>query len=775
MSATSEHLTELELRSLLNGTASDVDTERFTEHLESCPLCQSRLQALASGEIPIEKLVKGLMESVPPEQSAYWPAVAAIQQEVALQIHQGHSAARDVPVVTGGNTPADAVETMDGSALDPTVNNRPVPSYSQQTGLEFLEPSDDPAYIGKLNHFQIARVIGRGGMGIVLEAFDTHLQRSVAIKVLNPHFQENDVARQRFCREGRAAAAITHEHVVAMHQVAKADGGSVAYLVMQLIDGDTLDTRIKDGSPLPPADVARIGMQIASGLSAAHKQGMVHRDIKPANILIEADTERVKLTDFGLARAADDVRLTKTGMVTGTPLYMSPEQTLGETSDERSDLFSLGAVLYEVATGVAPFQAPSALGVMKRIVDETPKAPHLVNDQIPKPLSDLIMTLLEKKSEDRPESAAVVASALATTAQTLGSVSPMDVPSISAKDVGNLSGNYSRLARRYAVAAWTAGVIAVASLAFALWTTRERWSGPDFPSVVLPDNPGTVWSIDFSDDGSHLLAAIEDGTVRMWSVDQQDLEKSFNAHRGIVWMVCYSPDESMIATSGDDGLVRFWDAETFQPLGEFDADSAVRGIAFSSDGERLMAGNRDGRIDVIDVATATSIRSVTQPGSILGIDISADGKWIATGGSDKMVRIFDAESLEVRQTLTGHAGPIYNVRFADSGPNLATVGWNKNVLVWNVDTGQVIHDLKGSEGDVWGVSFCTDGSHLVTGEQTGVARVWDLSNGEPVATLRKHTSAVHNVSLDPSAMRIATSSRDGTIRIWDMSAYAESP
>ena len=242
--------------------------------------------------------------------------------------------------------------------------------------LSFLSPSDDPAYIGRLQHFEVARVIGRGGMGVVLEAFDTHLHRRVAIKVLNPKFQQDEIARQRFCREGRAAAAIAHEHVVPMYQVARLDEEEIAFLVMQLIEGETLEDRLKKTSPLPPKEVARIAMQMAAGLSAAHAGEMVHRDIKPGNVLIEKETERVKLTDFGLARVAEEVKLTQTGMLTGTVLYMSPEQALGNKTDERSDLFSLGAVMYEMATGKAPFEAPTAVGVMKRIMDESPLAPH---------------------------------------------------------------------------------------------------------------------------------------------------------------------------------------------------------------------------------------------------------------------------------------------------------------------------------------------------------------------------------------------------------------
>ncbi|MEM9659592.1 MAG: serine/threonine-protein kinase, partial [Planctomycetota bacterium] len=308
------------LRSLVLGDLPPAELQRWTEHVGVCEKCQRQLETDATADLPVIELVAAAAAAQPPEQSAYWPAVKQLEQTPPPHF------------TVGGQSNDSDLYVPSGDA--PTVD-----------GLPFLDPPDDPAYLGRLGNFQIARVIGRGGMGIVLEGFDTHLQRRVAIKVLIPELQQNDVARQRFCREGRAAAAISHDHVVAMHHVAKADEGQVAFLVMQLIEGRTLESMLAQGEPLPSAETARLGMQIAAGLSAAHAQGMVHRDIKPANVLIDGETGRVKITDFGLARASDEVKLTKTGMVSGTPIYMSPEQTRGEEPDERSDLFSLGAVL----------------------------------------------------------------------------------------------------------------------------------------------------------------------------------------------------------------------------------------------------------------------------------------------------------------------------------------------------------------------------------------------------------------------------------------------
>ncbi|MGQ0634557.1 MAG: protein kinase domain-containing protein [Planctomycetaceae bacterium] len=271
----------------------------------------------------------------------------------------------------------------------------------------WLDPTDDPHMLGRFGGYEIAGVIGEGGMGIVLKGFESTLNRYVAIKVLAPHLASNGAARQRFSREARAAAAVLHENVIAIHRVDESQG--LPYLVMPYITGASLQKRLDREGPLPLATILRIGRQIAAGLTAAHAQGLVHRDVKPANILLERGVDRVTLTDFGLARAVDDATVTRSGIIAGTPQYMSPEQARGEPVDVRSDLFSLGSVLYAMCAGRPPFRAPTAYGILRRISDDSPRPIRELNPDIPDWLCAIVGRLHAKDRADRWQTADEVA------------------------------------------------------------------------------------------------------------------------------------------------------------------------------------------------------------------------------------------------------------------------------------------------------------------------------------------------------------------------------
>ncbi len=273
-----------------------------------------------------------------------------------------------------------------------------------------LAPTDDPEMIGRIGGYEVSGVIGYGGMGVVFKAHDRSLDRVVAIKVMAPHLAGSGAARKRFARESKAAAAVLHPNVIAIHCVA--DDPKLPYLVMPYIGGASLQKRVEADGPLCTQDTLRIGQQIAAGLAAAHAQGLVHRDIKPANILLERGVERVTITDFGLAHAVDDATMTRSGVIAGTPQYMSPEQARGETIDHRSDLFSLGSVLYMMSAGHSPFRAETTFGILRRITDNQPRPLREINPDVPEWLCAIIEKLHAKEASERFQSAEEVAELL---------------------------------------------------------------------------------------------------------------------------------------------------------------------------------------------------------------------------------------------------------------------------------------------------------------------------------------------------------------------------
>jgi hypothetical protein len=274
--------------------------------------------------------------------------------------------------------------------------------------LPFLAPPDRPGDLGRLGRYRLHEVIGQGGFGIVARGSDDTLAREVAVKVLAPHLAASGPARKRFVQEARAAAGVRLDHVV---QVFAVEADPLPHLVMEYVPGRTLQDRLDADGPLPPAEAVRVGRQVALALAAAHAAGLIHRDVKPANILLTADAPpRAKLTDFGLARATDDAGRTVSGGAAGSPLYMAPEQARGGPADHRSDLFSLGSVLYAMLAGRPPFAGPTTFAVLRRVADDRP--PPLRG--VPPGLAAVVERLLAKRPADRFPSAAAVAAALET-------------------------------------------------------------------------------------------------------------------------------------------------------------------------------------------------------------------------------------------------------------------------------------------------------------------------------------------------------------------------
>jgi serine/threonine protein kinase len=277
--------------------------------------------------------------------------------------------------------------------------------------MELIGPSPSKA-VSSIGPYRIDRRIGQGGMGVVFQAFDSALLRHVAIKFLTPRLAVSPLARARFSREGQAAAAIKHLNIVTIYTIGEYE--KLPYLVMEYVDGITLADRLEREGMLERKSILRIGLQVAQGLAAAHSQGLVHRDVKPGNILLEGGLDGVKITDFGLACVTTEPwRLTASGVLVGTPAYMSPEQAGFSAVDHRSDLFSLGSVLYHLCTGEPPFPGPTLKSILAGVREAEPRPIRDLNPDIPVALEDVIRRLMAQDPTQRYQSAHELVRALA--------------------------------------------------------------------------------------------------------------------------------------------------------------------------------------------------------------------------------------------------------------------------------------------------------------------------------------------------------------------------
>src|SRR3954469_21924290 len=260
----------------------------------------------------------------------------------------------------------------------------------------------------KLGRYLIQSELGRGAMGVVYKATDSVLERTVAIKTVNMALERDGADRfeARFYQEARAAGGLNHPNIVTVYDVGKA--GEVAYIAMEFIEGVELRTLIGEGKPMSVAQAVSVAAQVAEGLSYAHEHGVVHRDIKPANIMVTPGSP-VKITDFGIARMRVSGELTQTGIMLGSPKYMSPEQVIGKRADHRSDVFSLGVILYEMLTGTTPFNGDNVTALMYQIVNFVPPAPSAVNAGVPELLNYIVAKMLAKALEERYQGAQEVA------------------------------------------------------------------------------------------------------------------------------------------------------------------------------------------------------------------------------------------------------------------------------------------------------------------------------------------------------------------------------
>ncbi|MBD3873140.1 MAG: serine/threonine protein kinase, partial [Acidobacteria bacterium] len=327
-----------------------------------------------------------------------------------------------------------------------------------------------------ISHYRILERLGGGGMGVVYLAQDTRLDRTVALKFLPLEWSQDPVLRERFSREARAASGLDHPHICTIFDVGESPEGQL-FIAMAYCPGETLKGRVQRG-PMPADEAARFAIQIAEALEAAHEAGIVHRDIKPANILI-TDRDQVKIVDFGLAKLAGEAAVTRQGTVVGTPAYMSPEQANGEEVDPRSDVWALGAVLYEMLAGRRAFAADHERAILLAITTKDPTPVETMRPEVPAELVRIVRRCLKRDPAKRYQSASEV---LADLRRFCGESTPAEIVT---QSLPSASGLRRRWLVKHRVLPVAAGVVAVV-LAAIFYPTLNQ--GRTQHLLVLPFN-----------------------------------------------------------------------------------------------------------------------------------------------------------------------------------------------------------------------------------------------------------------------------------------------
>ncbi|MCJ7530061.1 MAG: serine/threonine protein kinase [Anaerolineales bacterium] len=622
--------------------------------------------------------------------------------------------------------------------------------------------------------YQIINQVGKGGMATVYKAYHATMDRYVAIKVLPHEFMHDERFLGRFQQEVRLIAKLEHAHILPVYDYGESEG--IPYLVMRYLDAGTLKERIQADS-LSLAEVDHHFTQLARALEYAHEQGIIHRDIKPSNALVDK-SGNLFLTDFGIAKMVESsAHLTLTGAVTGTPAYMSPEQARGQQIDPRTDIYSLGIVLYEMVTGRVPFDADTPMAVILKQIEQPLPPPSVFKPGIHPAIEAVLLKALAKEPAQRfatmqeflkawalalaqaTPSARVSPPAGKPAEAAAGQVRVGDQPAILREPRPTRKARPIRISKPVLII----GVIVL----FVFVLLCLLLGGGTFLGLSQVNNG--ITSLAFSPVGSLLASGVAtEDNVGLWDPRSGSLVRLLKGHTSRVSSVAFSPDGFTLASGSWDDTVFLWDVRNGDKLAEFMRPNNVTSLAFSPDGKMLASGSWDNIVIIWDIKSGSALHALEgHTGWVNSVAFSPIGSLLASGSDDHTIILWDTRSGEQLGILQG-GSMVKSVAFSPDGTTLASGLLNNSVTLWDMQTSQWLRTLDGHTGDVRSVAFSPNGNLLASGSDDKTVILWNVSTGEKIRTFEDNLEGITSVAFSPDGKMLAAGAKDSTITLWDV-------
>jgi WD40 repeat protein/serine/threonine protein kinase len=725
-----------------------------------------------------------------------------------------------------GQRPVSISHAMPPAALAEDESAAFLRRLKQSGPVSLSGPAAGAAPVGeapRIANYEILGELSRGGMGVVYRARQVGLNRLVALKMIlaGPHAGPRELAR--FRDEAEAVARLRHPNIIQIYDIGESEGHP--FIAMEYVAEGSLAQKLR-GAPQPLRPAAKLVEVLARAIHYAHEHGIIHRDLKPANVLLQSElTQRrqgakeslgglaplrelcPKISDFGLAKRLDGPSgRTQSGELLGTPSYMAPEQAAGRADQigPATDVYALGAILYELLTGRPPFQGASGLDTVVRVLHEEPARPRSLRPGLSRDLETICLKCLSKEPERRYASAEALAEDLHRF---------LDGRPILARPVGPVEYAWQWARRRPHAAALLAGMVMVAGVGFAgvTWQWREATRARD---KVLAEQRQKEEQRERADTAlyysriaqSQLHWRLNDFTAARQSLAQCLPAPGAEDRRGWEWHylhgllsgdlltlshgragagggVAYRADgRRIVAVVGGaaagapahDAELCTWDAATGAALLTQPLAGAFHRLALRPDGEQLALAAADGTLLVLDAATAAERwRCQGHTDSVPAVAFSPDGRLLASAGWDGSLRLWDSADGKPLRVIHGHGGRVQCLAFHPGGRRLASGSWDATVRIWDIEAQKEPLILRGHKGAVYGVAFSPDGALLASAGSNGNLKIWDIASGKTVQSLTGNAGAVFSVVFSPDGRYLAYGGGDATVRVWDIETGME--